>query len=118
MDRIKTQMEIGHSETSFRHVRREEIALCRLRTNITRLTYTDPKIINRYPEICEDCDEFLTVKHILVDCLLYHRERRPLKEYLAAQQKRFVLFNLLQDDPELIDLLMVYLRNTGLLYRL
>ena len=89
--RIKTQLTIGSRETSYRPIRREEIALCRLRTNITRLAYTDPKIINDYPAICEECNEVLNVKHILIDWLLYHRERRPMKEYLATKHKRFVL---------------------------
>ena len=116
--RFKFQTHIGNRQTSFRRVRREEIAICRLRTGKTRLTYTDPLMINRYPAICDHCFEELNVNHIIVECLLYHHERKPLKTYMDEKNTRFTLYNILQDDEDIIDILIIYLRETGLLFKI
>ena len=74
--------------------------------------------IGHHRAICERCNEVLSVEHIVIDCLLYHRERRILKDFMTQKNIRFSLFNLLQDKEEIIDMLVAYLRETGLLYKL
>ena len=63
---FKFQPEIGCRSSSFRKIRREEIAVCRLRTGITRLTYTDPlMMLGHHRAICEHCNEVLSVEQDL-----------------------------------------------------
>ena len=74
------------------------------------------KRIGHHRAICEHCNEVLSVEHIVID-LLYHRERRILKDFMTQKNIRFSLFNLLQDKEEIIVMLMAYLRKTGLMTR-
>ena len=74
------------------------------------------KRIGHHRAICEHCNEVLSVEHIVID-LLYHRERRILKDFMTQKNIRFSLFNLLQDKEEIIVMLMAYLRETGLMTR-
>ena len=75
------------------------------------------KRIGHHRAICEHCNEVLSVEHIVIDCLLYHRERRILKDFMTQKNIRFSLFNLLQDKEEIIVMFMAYLRETGLMTR-
>ena len=111
----KFKIKINPLVTECRPLRREEIVLCRLRTDATMLTHMVPYIERRYPPICEECNEICTIKHILVDCISYIRERRELLNHFRSIGKRMSAFSLLQDDPEIIDKLMKFLRNTDLI---
>ena len=79
------------------------------------LTHMLPYIERRYPPICAECNEICTIKHILVDYIMYIRERRELLDHFRSIGKRMTAFNLLQDDPVIIDMLMKFLRNTDLI---
>ena len=113
--RDKYRLTIQRFKTENRKVRREEIVLSRLRTNLTLINDIIPYLNGRHPETCEHCRELLTIKHILIDCRLYTQHRRELKAYFEKVRKPFTAFNVLQDDPEAIELLIKYLRNTKLL---
>ena len=79
--RNRFRLTISPYETECHKVRREEIILCRLRADATMLTHMIPYIEKRYPPICEECNEQLTVPHILIDCLNYVRERRIISNF-------------------------------------
>ena len=108
------RLEIKPIDTESRSLRREEIILCRLRSDATMITHMIPRIEKRYPHICEECNERLTVNHILVDCIIYAQERRLMVEYFRNINKRLTAYNLLQDDPDIIEILLTYLKSTGL----
>ena len=110
----RIRVEIQPFFTESRAIRREEIVLSRLRTDATMLTHMIPYIERRYPEICEECNELLTVQHILVDCVLYDRERRTLTEYFQSIGKRLSAFALLQDDLEIVNRLLTFLKASDL----
>ena len=112
----KVKRFIGNFKTESRKIRREEIALCRIRTGKTLLTHTIPIINNVYPPICDDCDEILSIDHILINCLTHYRERREICKYFNENDMLPITrYKLLQDNEELIDLLIKYLRDTALL---
>ena len=64
--------------------------------------------------MCDECDERLTVSHIILDCGEYLDHRIELINYLAGLGKRFNLFNILQDDPVIIELVLKFLRDANL----
>lgn len=113
--RNKFRTEIVKYYTENRINRREEVILCRLRTDATMLTHMIPKIYNNYVPICEHCNEQETVPHILIDCLKYYRERRELQAYFTSINKRMTASELLKDDPNVIKRLMKYLKDTDLI---
>ena len=113
--REKYRLTIERYVTENRRVRREEIALCRLRTKLTLINDILPYKNGRHPETCDHCRELLTRKHILIDCLLYTQQRIQLKLHFERLRKAFTVYNILQDDPVIIELLIKYLRETKLL---
>ena len=115
---FKYRITLQRFDSELRHSRREEIALCRLRTGVTLMTHILPYINGQFPPICEECYELQTIKHILIDCIKYIRERRAMCNYLTAQNMNISVFNLLQDDPEMIEYLIQYLHDTELIKEL
>ena len=112
----KVKLKIGKYVTESRKIRREEISLCRLRTGKTLITHVLPFINDRFPPLCEECNEILNIEHILISCLTYHRERREIYKYFNENNiLPITKFKLLQDDEEIIELLITFLRNIGLL---
>ena len=111
----KFRLNIKKMETESRPNRREEIAICRLRSDATMITHMLPYIHNDFPHICEECNELETVPHILIDCIKYIRERRNMQAYFDSINTRMTAFRLLQDDPEIIRILLNYLKNTDLI---
>ena len=117
-DKFKFRLELGESVTASRPNRREEISLSRLRTGVTRYTHTDPMLNNTYfpaGPVCDFCNEIMSISHLLVHCLRYLDARRPLLEYLTSHNMRITLYNFIKDDEEIVELLIAYLRETGLL---
>ena len=112
---IKIRSDITPFKTESRLSRREETALCRLRTGITMLTDIGPRMNGVWPQICEACDAILTIDHILINCLEYIHQRLPLVEYFRNTRQEMTRHSLLQDNENVITLLMDYLRNTNLL---
>ena len=112
---FKIRLEIVPFVTEFRSSRREELTLCRLRTGVTLYTDILPRINNVWPLICEFCDVEVTIKHLLLQCIAFHNERRPIVSYFRNANLTLTVFRLLQDNPEVIDLLLKYLKDTKLL---
>ena len=68
---------LGNWQSSYRRYRKDEVALCRARIGHTHLTHSyilrkDP------PPLCEHCQCILTVRHILVECNHFARERKDI----------------------------------------
>ena len=121
LDRVhgfKIRLSVTPYDTASRPTRREEKVLCRLRTGVTVLTHIIPWVGRRPYDLCDDCYEQLTIKHILMDCITFHRQRQALKNHIINQGHRFTVFRILQDDQETIDLLFNYLKDTNLLHQL
>ena len=112
------KFNIGPTKTASRPIRCEEVTLCRLRLGITCLTHINPWRAKDYPAICDYCDEELTIRHILLECLLYVRHRRDIVSYFNGMNRRLTLYGLLEDKEETTELLLEYLRNTGLIVKL
>ena len=110
--------EAGQWASSTRVVRREEIVLCRLRLGHTRLTHSFILDHEARPE-CVQCDSYLTVKHILIDCLMYADLRRHLCAFCHTHDLPMTLSSLLGDSyPALLDALFLYLRDCDLFKKL
>ena len=82
---------LGDWQSSYRRCRKDEVVLCRARISHTHLTHSyilrkDP------PPQCEHCQCILTVRHILVECNHFARER---KIYLVEE----VWWNHLDSTP-------------------
>ena len=110
--------EVGLWTSSVRHKRREEVVLCRLRLGHTRLTHSF--IIDRdlRPE-CADCDCYLTVRHILLECPAYHRERQVLTEACHQNGVPMDLTSLLGDKyPDVLASVMTFLQASELFQKL
>ena len=68
---------LGDWQSSFRWCRKNEVVLCRARIGHTHLTHSyilrkDP------PPLCEHCRCIPTVRHILVECNHFARERKDI----------------------------------------
>ena len=68
---------LGYWQSSYRRCRTDEVVLCRARIGHTHLTHSyilrkDP------PPQCEYCQCILTVRHILVECNHFARERKDI----------------------------------------
>ena len=111
----KFRNDIVKFDTETRYNRKEEVVLCRLRCDATLLTHMIPHIYRVYPDICEDCNELLTVPHILIDCVKFYGARRRIREYFALQNTRLTAFRLLQDDETVVQLLFDYLNTSDLI---
>ena len=93
---------IDHWPSSFQKERRYEIALTRLRIGHTRLTHQYILEGSDAPT-CVQCDELLSVEHILVHCPRYSNQRRrfnllgkSLQEILGDDADIDALFNFLK----------------------
>ena len=71
-----------------------------------------------FPTDCDHCGVVLTVNDILLECLQFVRQRRPIREYFISQRRRFTKYGLLEDIEETTSLLVKYLRDTELLIKL
>ena len=93
-----------------RNVRREEIILCRLRLGHTRLTHGYILDREQRPE-CRRCNVYLTVRHILIDCILYNDERRPLQTLCQQHRVPVELSTIMGDlHPDILDAVFQFLR--------
>ena len=68
---------LGDWQSSYRRCSKNEVILCRARIGHTHLTHSyilrkDP------PPLCEHCQCILTVRHILVECNHFPRERKDI----------------------------------------
>ena len=101
--------EIGDWPTSSRQCRREEVALCRLRTGHTLATHRYLLCGDTRP-LCRRCGSALSVRHVLVSCRRYARERR---EHFGVRQRVFTLADLIGRDSDMVGLVLSYLKTIG-----
>ena len=107
--------EVGNWDTSRRQNRREEIVLCRLRLGHSRLTHS--YIMDREPRPqCSRCRSPLSIKHILIECPEYTRQRTPIVTSCNQHQIPVTLRSVLGDEyPDIIDEVFKFLRDCQLL---
>ena len=109
---------VGHWDSSVRAIRQEEVVLCRLRLGHTRLTHSYLLDQDLRPE-CADCDCFVTVCHILLECPTYARPRRVLAALCRQLGKTMDLASLLGDEcSSVTDGVIAFLRECDLLQKL
>ena len=120
---VRTQLhqikpKIGYWSSSNRHSRLEEKTLAKLRIGHTYLTHSFIFAQQQRP-VCSQCRDTLNVKHLLIDCAKYDRERLQIQGYCRLHNIQLSLAVLLGDEnPELLTLLFSFLSTTGLLRRL
>ena len=65
---------LGEWQSSYRRCRKDEVVLCR-----ARIGHTHSYILKKDPPpLCEHCQCILTVRHILVECNHFARERKDI----------------------------------------
>ena len=74
--------DLGYWQSSYRRCRKDEVVLCRARIGHTYFTHSymlkkDPPPLCE-PPLCEHCQCILTVRHILVECNNFARERKDI----------------------------------------
>ena len=68
---------------------------------------------------CADCDSYLTVRHILLECPVYYRERQLLTAACQQHDVPLDLASLLGDEyPDVLDSVMQFLRDSALFQKL
>ena len=95
------------------------MVLARLRMGCTLPTHLLPYMANTFPPICSTCHVTLTVEHILLQCVRYREERRPLVTYCQGRGLPVTQTTLLDGEhPDVIDRLMIFLAETNLIREL
>ena len=114
-----TKPTLGEWASSNRTTRREEVVLARLRMGCTLPTHMLPYIAHAFPPQCSSCNVNLSVEHILLHCVRYREERRPLVAYCRGRGLPLTQTTLLGDEhPDVVDRLMIYLTETNLIREL
>ena len=110
---IKTT--VGNWTSSRRNIRREEIVLCRLRLGHTRATHSFLLDHEPRPE-CAECDCYLTVRHLLIECPIYDDQRQQLSALCQQHGLTMALKSLLGDNyPDVTDAMFRFLQDSDLL---
>ena len=99
---------LGEWHQGNRSIRREEVVLSRCRIGHTRLTHSYLLKRNDQPE-CIPCQEPLTVKHILIDCVDFALQRN---KYYSVQSLE-ILF---QSVP--VENIIAFLKEIGIFCKL
>ena len=107
----KIKHTVEYWQSSYRTIRREEVALARLRLNSTRPTHMDAFINKSFPPQCHTCQRHLTINHILLSCGRYVQERRRLQNLAQQQHINFSVYDLLQDNEEVVKGVLSFLRS-------
>ncbi|MPD04321.1 hypothetical protein E2C01_100001 [Portunus trituberculatus] len=78
-----------------------------------------PYIANAFPPQCSTYNVTLSVEHILLHCVRYREERRPLAVYCRGRGLPLKQTTLLGDEhPDVVDILMIYLTEANLIRKL
>ena len=95
---------VGNNNSAIRNVRREDVVITRLRIGHTRFTHS--YILNREEQpFCIACNQHITVKHILIDCIDFLQDRNKYFQVCDLRQ-------LFQDVP--VDNILSFLKYTNL----
>ena len=100
--------------TSYNKNRYRETVLARLRVGHTNITHVH-LMERKEPPICNICNEQITVKHLLLNCRKYRRERDkyfPEMGNIRTENER--LKHILGDSSEIINKLFKFLNDTEL----
>ena len=82
-------------------------------------TYMLLYIANAFPPQCSVCNVTLSVEHILLPCVRYREERRPLAAYCRSHGLSLTQTTLLgEEHPDVVDRLMIYLTETNVIREL
>ncbi|MPC53584.1 hypothetical protein E2C01_047479 [Portunus trituberculatus] len=74
-----------------------------------------PYIANTFPPQCSTCNVTLSVEYILLHCMRYREQRRPLAACCQSHGLPLTQNTLLGDEhPDVVDRLMIYLTETNL----
>ncbi|MPC90225.1 hypothetical protein E2C01_085199 [Portunus trituberculatus] len=107
---------LSERASSSRPTRREEVVLARLRMVCILPTHILPYIAKTFPPQCSTCNVTLSVEHILLHCMRYRKERRPLVAYIRGCGLLPKQTTLLGDKhPDVFDRLMIYLTEINLI---
>ncbi|MPD00678.1 hypothetical protein E2C01_096166 [Portunus trituberculatus] len=110
---------LGEWASSNRPTRREEVVLALLRMGCALPTHMLPHIANTFPPQCSTCNVILSVEHILLHCVRYREERRPLAAHCQSHGLPLTQTTLLGDEhPDVVDRLMIYLTEAKLIREL
>ena len=95
---------VGNNSSAIRNIRREDVVITRRRIGHTRFTHS--YILNREEQpFCIACNQHITVKHILTDCIDFLQDRN---KYFQVRDLR----QLFQDVP--VDNILSFLKDTNL----
>ena len=95
---------VGNNSSAIRNVRREDVVITRLRIGHTRFTHS--YILNREEQpFCIVCNQHITVKHILTDCIDFLQDRNKYFQVCDLRQ-------LFQDVP--VDNILSFFKDTNL----
>lgn len=103
---LEIKPEIGEWPCSSRRCRREEVALCRLRTGHTLATHRYLLCGEARP-LCRRCLEPLSVRHVLVSCPDYDLER---DRYFGPREQELTLIDLIGRNADMISQILDFLR--------
>lgn len=98
--------EVGEWHSSSRFCRREEVALCRLRTGHTLNTHRYLLCGGTKP-VCQRCPEYLTVRHVLVSCPEFDDERNT---FFGPRPHALTMTDLIGRDADMIRQILAFLR--------
>ena len=101
--------------TSYRENRLEEKILSRLRCGATFLTHMKAYMEKNFPPPCINCNNTMTISHLLLHCNKYNNERTEIiNHFQNLINIPLNVKNLLADNEEIIDLLFEFINNTDL----
>ena len=107
---------LGPWATSHQKSRRREVALTRLRTGKVRFSIKyNPVSRESSTKICPYCRRNQTIRHVLIDCQTHEPHRGAIRQYCQNQNIDLSLPNLLGDNPEIIELVLQFLKDTDYL---
>ena len=108
LKQIKSSISLWNS--SIQNDKKTEVILTRLRIGHTRLTHG---FLMSTPHgdapICNTCDKFLTVKHILCECKVFRRQRALCFGSIPIDLPKI----LGESENFSISKILMFLRNTG-----
>ena len=109
--------DIAFWTSSVRSNRKEEILLSRMRLGHTLITHAH--VIDRLPPpTCDSCRCQLNVRHILLDCQRFARQRRAVRAACQASNMPMNIATLLGDcNSVIIDAVFRFLKECGLYNR-
>ena len=99
---------IKNNPSAVRNIRREDVVITRLRISHTRFTHS--YLLNREEQtFCIVCNQYITVKHILTDCIDFSEDRNRYFQVTDLKQ-------LFQDVS--VDNILSFLKDINLLNKL